>query len=1639
MGLVLDRASSVPLRWLIAASLALGGCGSSDHAPSDAPPPFVVAQGGASGLQTTTAKCATPEIDCPCDEPGEVVECGHVQRQTTDYLFCAVGERECLDTELWGECITDQITVEPAPKVGNLPLALNQGGACANSCDPFCDTILDSGDDLSDLPSGVSSSLDGLAIEPTPIEISTDHTCTSVSLTPSSSTITVTRIDAIRGLKGEYFNQSGRYLATEVPAAWTATSTRFDSTVDFSWGSGSPGVTGIGNDDFTVRWTGRLLPDEDEDYRIHTISDDGIRVWLNGSLIIDQWRLQGPTEVISNQLPLEAGEEYDLRVEYFERGGGATARLYWSSGSMARTIIPEDSMFPPIGEGGEFTTAPESIQFEAELQPDGCFEGIASPAFTLDQFDSSTIDDSGLFRTFAGLSGEIGVTAYLGEFSESATVTVEVDVLETVNAPAGSVTDFENAVGIVDPGSILYPYADTIFPLGLQAPTIQYDDGGTAADAVKISLIYPETGTPTFTWSSILPESSPGRVEIPISAWKAFEQTAKAERGIIQLQRLVGGTPMQAIDRPIEFATAPLRGKIYYTQYGRSGGSKLMLLDPGVDEPASDAFGTSSGCPVCHSVSSRGTVLATSERRWSAQGGLSELLDTGYASPVSDHPGDSVYKQSANDWRGFAWAPLDPDGDLALVANNIYGNTTQNIVGIDTSTDTVSVPDELISGSNGTGLLAEYYSDNNWGGTRWARLVPHVNENLAADGPGEPIGVDFTARYSGQVVPYFTEDTTFTVVSDGGVELTVDGVKIIDDLAYAGAARAISADIGLTAKVPTDIELRWRDTGSTAELSLSWDSERTPQGLVPIHQLFPAGGDYGVVTDYYSDNNFSTYSHTVVEPEIYANWGSSGQFGLSSNNFSSEWRAEVEIPTTVGDLSFCLRSDDDVYLEWNGAPLINQTGVSDSCSAGLFVTAGTTGELLVRHREFSGGAYVELTWQSSDFARTRVSEAYLRPLPSYVPPANGLLASYYDGADFLSGLDESPQRPGAMSTYVDDVYNNWGSSRPDFVALTSSDTFSVRYSGSITMPCDGIYEFQNISDDGSSVWIGENRLVHYHRNGTQTGSAYFEAGTYDFKYDLEEGGGGAGARLSWIPRCQGDTTWTPVPSSAFTPDAGNAEAGFAIAGGDNQSYQGYWVWDTQVAVGGDPIDVTDDSPGRWGLGETAMMVPSFSPDGQALVFVDGDQAGGAGWRKGLSVFNFDKNAQLFWERRSIVNTWPYGDVIKWPVFESDSRSVLYQTTNPVDWCCKGGWTRYGHMAPTNYFEIPGLLWSVDSESASPDPQELRVLNEGERPADANKSYQPTTLPAEAGGYRWVVFTSTRPYGNTFNLAGDQEDYSDPNSFTPMVRDSSLQSMLWVAAVDDEVSDGTDRSHPAFLLPNQNYSTTGSGGYLNERGFWTLDECRPPGTGDDSACEVDEDCCGGDGASPTAVCRIDTPVTSPPTRHCKSRPDQGMCSDLGDVCESSSDCCLGGVCIDTACAEPPPLLTLVPVNFEREFVSDCGAATATAVWRYFDYKATTPGDSYIEFYAQSEDDPSEYIDLPESPTIPSGDNLIGVATAAGNPGTGWVGTDVGALLDAAGVEHSSGLKITMRFVASSDGTESPVVHEWRQTYSCPPDK
>jgi type IV pilus assembly protein PilY1 len=122
-------------------------------------------------------------------------------------------------------------------------------------------------------------------------------------------------------LKGEYYNNANKTLTG------TPTVTVAQDTVDHDWGSGSP-VTGIGADNFAARFTGTFTAPSTGTYTFRVRADDGVRLWISGVQLINKWIDQGPTSYDATVL-LTAGQSFDVKIEYYENGGGAVMQFLW--------------------------------------------------------------------------------------------------------------------------------------------------------------------------------------------------------------------------------------------------------------------------------------------------------------------------------------------------------------------------------------------------------------------------------------------------------------------------------------------------------------------------------------------------------------------------------------------------------------------------------------------------------------------------------------------------------------------------------------------------------------------------------------------------------------------------------------------------------------------------------------------------------------------------------------------------------------------------------------------------------------------------------------------------------------------------------------------------------------------------------------------------------------------------------------------------------------------------------------------------------------------------------------------------------------------------------------------------------------
>ncbi len=128
------------------------------------------------------------------------------------------------------------------------------------------------------------------------------------------------------GLLGEYFSN--------VTLSGSPAVRRTDSEVDFNWGYNAP-APGIPVDQFSVRWTGQIRFSESGHFQLTGWADDGIRVFLDEDLVINDWSDHSARSATVERW-IEEGRSYSLRVEYYDSGGNAVVQFGWK-----RAVLPD--------------------------------------------------------------------------------------------------------------------------------------------------------------------------------------------------------------------------------------------------------------------------------------------------------------------------------------------------------------------------------------------------------------------------------------------------------------------------------------------------------------------------------------------------------------------------------------------------------------------------------------------------------------------------------------------------------------------------------------------------------------------------------------------------------------------------------------------------------------------------------------------------------------------------------------------------------------------------------------------------------------------------------------------------------------------------------------------------------------------------------------------------------------------------------------------------------------------------------------------------------------------------------------------------------------------------------------------------
>jgi len=218
--------------------------------------------------------------------------------------------------------------------------------------------------------------------------------------------------------------------------------------LNYSWGTGAPESSLVGTDNFSIRFLANLRAPQDGTYTFYTSSDDGVRLWVNSQLVIDDWSNHSP-RTRSGTIDLLANELADIRMEYYENGGGAVIKLEWSGPGVMREFVKNNGAVSCQDMTVDVSGTGSYDLLVADVDPgytDAC--GIDSRSLSKSHFTCSDLGVNPVVLTVTDVNGNSSQCNFdltvTGAPDDSLAVLSE-DQCEDENASI-SISDSENGV-----------------------------------------------------------------------------------------------------------------------------------------------------------------------------------------------------------------------------------------------------------------------------------------------------------------------------------------------------------------------------------------------------------------------------------------------------------------------------------------------------------------------------------------------------------------------------------------------------------------------------------------------------------------------------------------------------------------------------------------------------------------------------------------------------------------------------------------------------------------------------------------------------------------------------------------------------------------------------------------------------------------------------------------------------------------------------------------------------------------------------------------------------------------------------------------------------------------------------------------
>ena len=476
--------------------------------------------------------------------------------------------------------------------------------------------------------------------------------------------------------------------------------------------------------------------------------------------------------------------------------------------------------------------------------------------------------DGGTFQGTGSL--DAATSTYVAESGISVTL---VDTCTTTGAPSGLTATAMTALlagGSAGSMRFLYPYASTVFPRGLIAPTLMWD--GATADYVYVHL-----KSNAFEYKGCLAPTATGQVLLPQNVWVAASANTSgaADPFTLSLTTIASGTVTGPVSEPLVIAAATLAGSVYYNSYttslsNGSGGAVLRIV-PGQN---ATLFLGSSGCTACHAVSANGSrMVADPYNAFNSGAGSSYALTPSIGpnpTPLSSsvpngtfvgmYPDGTMYLGNAHPNDGLGGPRAGSPGYAGPVNAGLFETDTG------TAIDNTNIPTTAMTpmfSPDGTLLAFNDYAIASGGGLA---TMSFSGSGRTASNYKKVFQVTDTTTYPGW--PFFLPDNGALVFAVGNqADFSGGGIG----LGLAGGVSNATSDLYILDLASGSSTPLGEAVGFTSAANATSNTTYLPYGTADLHHNFyptvspvAAGGYFWVFFDSYRN-----YGNNGVQRQLY--------------------------------------------------------------------------------------------------------------------------------------------------------------------------------------------------------------------------------------------------------------------------------------------------------------------------------------------------------------------------------------------------------------------------------------------------------------------------------------------------------------------------------------------------------------------------------------------------------------------------------------------------------------------------------------------------------------------------------------------------------------------------------------------------